>query len=600
MNILLLGQHEFSGSTGGHDVRHAPPAATLKRLLTDGWRPDLIVHRNPAYHVVPSDIGAAPCATVAMLSDWNVHFDAVMAVLPAFDHVVTDRRGVEVLQRAGLSHVSYFPLFGYAPARHFRPAPQPAAEYDVSIVANLNPHLQRARAPWLGRLAALGSRWRVGVCSGLYGEAYARVVQRSRVTFNRSIRGEMNMRAFEAPACGSMLLLEEENLEVRDFLQPGVECVLYGACDFEDVCSYYLEHEAERARIAEAGWRAVQPHTYEQRLLDLIVECAAKGLAGPRRRVHHLGASAESAARYARQAQTCVEDAARREAVRLLRAALPEQSDHPEALNNLAVCLALTPSDDEGATRVEVESYLTWAAALQPNPVAQLNRAAFAERVGDTELAARMLQEAIVRLDDVGEVPLDGLLLAPPYEAFRMAWEQAGWEHDPGRRRALLRGEAWFRIGLLLERGGHHEVARPAFECAVEAFPQVEALFALSRSREALGDLPGAIDAATRGLGECPLHVPLAWRRILLLGRAGRAEEMRQALVAFLELAHALRQATIETVPARRALRDVTLELYRRRAGSPAYLAAILQDALRFMPRDHTLERLAQRTAAAR
>ena len=47
-------------------------------------------------------------------------------------------------------------------------------------------------------------------------------------------RGEMNLRAFEVPACGAMLMMESSNLEVRECFVPGHEVVLYGDDDLEE------------------------------------------------------------------------------------------------------------------------------------------------------------------------------------------------------------------------------------------------------------------------------------------------------------------------------------------------------------------------------
>jgi hypothetical protein len=79
------------------------------------------------------------------------------------------------------------------------------------------------------------------------GSDYGRDLSRCRIGWNRSIRGEMNLRAFEVPACGAVLLMERENREVADFFVPGEECVLYGADDFEDVVTGLLAAESRTA-----------------------------------------------------------------------------------------------------------------------------------------------------------------------------------------------------------------------------------------------------------------------------------------------------------------------------------------------------------------
>ena len=71
------------------------------------------------------------------------------------------------------------------------------------MIGNLSATVQRERAPWLARVARLADRCRVRIAGGVYGEEYTRLMNATRITFNRSIRGEMNMRCYEAAACGS-------------------------------------------------------------------------------------------------------------------------------------------------------------------------------------------------------------------------------------------------------------------------------------------------------------------------------------------------------------------------------------------------------------
>jgi tetratricopeptide (TPR) repeat protein len=71
----------------------------------------------------------------------------------------------------------------------------------------------------------------------------------------------MNQRAFEAAACGAMLFMEEENLEVRDFFVPGKECVLFNDRNFEELLDHYLTHDDERAEIARKGYERAQAYS---------------------------------------------------------------------------------------------------------------------------------------------------------------------------------------------------------------------------------------------------------------------------------------------------------------------------------------------------
>jgi hypothetical protein len=153
---------------------------------------------------------------------------------------------------------------------------------DIGFAGNLNPAVQRERAPWIERVRRLADRGvGVDVRSGIVGEAYGRFLNRCRIGWNRSIRGEMNLRAFEIPACGALLLMERENLEVKDFFVPDEECVLYGDSDFESIVEELLVDRARCERIATAGHRRVQEHRLARRLPQLEQVLRTRGPGRP-------------------------------------------------------------------------------------------------------------------------------------------------------------------------------------------------------------------------------------------------------------------------------------------------------------------------------
>ena len=76
----------------------------------------------------------------------------------------------------------------------------------------------------------------------------------------------MNMRCFEALACGTLLFLEESNMEVRDYLQDRHEVVLYRPDNLTELLVHYLEHEDEARAIAEKGHAKASELALERRL----------------------------------------------------------------------------------------------------------------------------------------------------------------------------------------------------------------------------------------------------------------------------------------------------------------------------------------------
>ena len=81
----------------------------------------------------------------------------------------------------------------------------------------------------------------------------------------------LNQRVFDAPACGAFLLTDYRR-QIERLFDPGREVVCYrGAGELADMVRYYLDHERERAALAQAARRRVlAEHTYQHRLTELI------------------------------------------------------------------------------------------------------------------------------------------------------------------------------------------------------------------------------------------------------------------------------------------------------------------------------------------
>jgi spore maturation protein CgeB len=85
-------------------------------------------------------------------------------------------------------------------------------------------------------------------------------------------------RNFEVPGCGGFLLTERVP-HLESYFELGREVAVYdGLDDLVTKVAYWSEHEEERARIADAGYRRVRTmHTYDDRFTAIFHEL---GLAG--------------------------------------------------------------------------------------------------------------------------------------------------------------------------------------------------------------------------------------------------------------------------------------------------------------------------------
>jgi hypothetical protein len=105
------------------------------------------------------------------------------------------------------------------------------------------------------------------------GEAWGldmyKIYTQSKIVINR--HGEVaegysnNMRMFEVTSCGA-LLMTENSKNIKDYFEPGKECIIYNG--IEDLISeiyYFMNHEDERAVIASMGQkRTLENHCYNK------------------------------------------------------------------------------------------------------------------------------------------------------------------------------------------------------------------------------------------------------------------------------------------------------------------------------------------------
>ena len=190
--------------------------------------PDFLV-LNLAYGTVPGCLWRGPLPRVGLAADWNFLWHYYRRRLGRCDLVLTDALGAEVMGREGIvaraaNLCGCDRLFVEGDDAS---SPPGLRDIDVLFVGNLNPAVQRERAPWLMRLAHLGRRWRVQIRTGVFGEEYRRLLKRVRIVFQFSARGKLGRRAFEAANCGALIFQEFGNRELPAYFRDRKECVYY-------------------------------------------------------------------------------------------------------------------------------------------------------------------------------------------------------------------------------------------------------------------------------------------------------------------------------------------------------------------------------------
>jgi hypothetical protein len=424
------------------DLAFDPEHGSVEELLAlcPGAPPDVLLLYWPDQDPIPAGLERSPVPVAGVFSDYNLTLQGLSGLWPFFDQVLCDSRGVAVLGPWPFRRVDPWCQYSFRTRVHRLYPELPERDLDVTFVGNLNPVVQPERCAYLRRLAALGDRIRVCIEQGPDGESYGRLLARSRIGFNRSIRGEMNLRAFEVPACGALLLMERENTEVARFLEPGRECVLYGEHDLEPTIFWLLEHEDERAAIAARGHARVQEHRYAQRLAELrvILERAADS----RRPAAGSGAGRPRSSAFERslfRGTSMLTTWARGNGTlrELVEAARLAPSD-PRPHNAIACALARRGEALTAALRE-----LSLAAALDPGFVpAQLNLAFLLQGAQRSDLAVPVLARVVA---GGGETSHDGPLLPVGFTEEAVSVARARMEAAERRDPRALR-DAFVRV----------------------------------------------------------------------------------------------------------------------------------------------------------
>lgn len=516
------------------DIAFDPAVEPLEAIfgrLPAGWQPQCLIWWSPEYSLLPEGIERCPVPSIAVLGDWNLGLWATAPLLEAFDAVVTDRAGVQALRPQLGVPVDYWPVFSFDRARHRR-EPRVPRDIDVLFVGNMNHDVQTERAPWLARLARLGRRRRVLLASGVWGDAYAELLRRARIVWNRSIRGELNMRAYEAPASGALLFMEEENLEARDVFADGVSCVLYNGAALEARLEEYLAHPERLDRVAEAGWQRVQTETYADHLARLL-GAAANLRRGPRpfaalppwRRDYWLALHALSTG-----------DALRiGAAFRHLARALGRTDDRGAVAGALGALGAMAAAGAPRAATQLDQAIRLIALAQAAHPEDAITRANFAwvsAARGRRELARSAWLAAHAYLESEQPFPLDRLPLPFGFDRFRTEWERAAVPADLGARaagfRLLLRARIAAELAMLEDDA---EGAAGWWARSVGSCPGIEQNVArLGGALDAAGYSEVAAEAYARALGLNPFDWATRAAAVQLALRAGDAPTVDRLL----------------------------------------------------------------------
>ncbi len=226
------------------------------------FKPVIIYFHFPEYYFIPIGIENSEALTFALISDWNLNFILLKDYIEIFDYIFTDLKGVNTFKNHGLNNVSYFPLFPLQ-VQSYEGFNNSEKIYDICFIGNINDDIQVKRSEYLYKIASLAYKYKVFLASNIYGDEYKKALSQSKIIFNLSIRSELNVRVFEALNARSLLLFEDDNLEIKNFLKPDFHFVEYNKDNLIDKIEYYLDNDSKRNEIIDNAYEFVLINTQE-------------------------------------------------------------------------------------------------------------------------------------------------------------------------------------------------------------------------------------------------------------------------------------------------------------------------------------------------
>lgn len=209
-------------------------------------------------------------------SDTHLGYDYRLKTAKKAEHVfVAQKEGTELMIKDGVK-ATWLP-HGVEP-RAFPAEPKAIKKYDVCFVGHL---VSQERVDFLDTMFKefpnfwFGSRLSryVKVEEGVNDDC-ADIFKKTKVVLNPPTKGDFNMRVREATCTGSFLLTEWV-YGIDELYDCEKEIVTYKTIEEAiEKTKYYLEHDEEREKIAEAGMkRTLKDGTYKQ-CLDKMLKSA--------------------------------------------------------------------------------------------------------------------------------------------------------------------------------------------------------------------------------------------------------------------------------------------------------------------------------------
>ena len=254
-----------SPQVGEADFVHCETILNVPLFLNKhGLKPDLLIVVESSVHplLMPLNLEKLDCVTAWWAIDNHINYRWHKEFAVFFDYVFFAQKDfTEAATNYSGKNISWLPL-ACDPSIHINKNLE--RKIHCGFVGNMNKYRQRY-------FDDLKTKTNIQIVNGLNPSQMADYYNTCKSVFNISMRGDLNMRTFEAMACGSLLITQDIKNGLGDLFEPGKNIVIHNLKNAADIINYYQKKPELIAPIAEAGYELVSSkHTYANRLQTMV------------------------------------------------------------------------------------------------------------------------------------------------------------------------------------------------------------------------------------------------------------------------------------------------------------------------------------------
>lgn len=247
-----------------------------------GWSagPDLYISWASECRPMPADLAESGVPVAINIGDWNLSGRLIHQLEVLDLPMILDSAG---MLRLGERFENVFEAFPWGWDPRLWPIRNSSASRDIDVlfVGSRNNAIHREREQIVAQLAlaAMNGDYHVETRTWLPTDQYQLLAERAKIIVNYSVRGEANMRNFEALASGCRLLNESSNQTLPRILIPGLEYATYEPDQVQSAIKSALQNWTEwdiaqsQARLPQLTFDALIAK-FINKNLDLLMSVA--------------------------------------------------------------------------------------------------------------------------------------------------------------------------------------------------------------------------------------------------------------------------------------------------------------------------------------